>query len=137
MEPIRFNDTSDYRHMEVLGVEGVFTNLRIQRDTLPEGFYKYALRGGGEALCSQVGTDILVDHAGDFITRKPLDLGADGLRALEEEDWWFTEEPFDFEGYFGTKRSVDCQIADAEAKRDAQFAPQSHEISISTGHESR
>ena len=48
MVPIKFNSTSDYQHMDVLGVDGVFTNLRIDEKTLPDGFYKYSLREGEE-----------------------------------------------------------------------------------------
>ena len=38
MKAINFNDTADYQFMEILGVQGVFTPLRINRETLPEGF---------------------------------------------------------------------------------------------------
>lgn len=122
MKPINFKDTSDYQYMEVLGVEGVFSNLRIQRDSLPEGFYKYALREGEDSLCCQVAEEIMVNHAGDFITKEPLDLGPDKDRTLSEDDWGFTDQKFDFEGFFGAKRSLSCQIADAEAKREGQSA---------------
>lgn len=121
MKPIRFNDTSDYQHIEVLGNEGVFTPLRIERESLPEGFHKYSLREGEEALISQVASEVLVNHAGDFITKEPLELGADGAKSLCEEDWGFTGEPFQFEAYFDHKLSIDCQIAEAEAKREAQM----------------
>lgn len=121
MKPIKFNDTSDYQYMEVFGVEGVFTNLRIERDSLPEGFHKYALREGEGAFCCQVANDVLVNHAGDFIAKQSLDLGKDGSRPLGEEDWGFTDKAFDFEQFFGQKRSLDCQIADAVTKRDAQL----------------
>lgn len=119
MKPVKFNDTSDYQHMEVLGVEGVFTPLRIQRDTLPAGFHKYSLREGEDTLCCQVANEIMVNHAGDFISKEPLALGKDGARDLSEDDWGFTEKPFQFESYFGQKRSLDCQIADASSKREA------------------
>lgn len=120
MKPVKFNDTSDYQHMEVLGVEGVFTPLRIQRDSLPAGFHKYSLREGEDTLCGQVANDVMVNHAGDFITKEPLELATAGSRDLGADDWGFTEKPFQFESYFGQKRSLDCQIADATSKRDAQ-----------------
>lgn len=120
MKPVDFKDTSDYQYLEVFGVEGVFSNLRIQRDSLPNGFHKYSLRGGENALYCQIACDIMVDHAGDFITKEPLDLGQDNSRDLNEADWHFTDKSFDFEKFFGVKRSLNCQIADATAKRDAQ-----------------
>lgn len=120
MEAIRFNDTSDYQHIEVFGTEGVFTPLRIQRESLPEGFHKYSLRGGEDELFCQVANEVMVNHAGDLITKKPLDLGLKGSKDLSEDDWGFTDQPFRFEEHFGCKLSVDCQIAEAEAKREAQ-----------------
>ena len=121
MKPIRFNDTSDYQYIEVLEKEGVFTPLRIERESLPEGFYKYSLREGEEALFSQVAGEVAVNHAGDLITKEPLDLGTEGSKKLGEDDWGFTDKPFIFEAYFGQKLSIDCQIAEAEAKREAQM----------------
>ena len=120
MKPIKFNDTSDYQYLEVLGAEGVFTPLRIQRDTLPEGFHKYSFREGDVSFIAQIEKEVMVNHAGDYITKKPMDLGLEGVRQLGEDDWSFTDQPFDFEAFFGVKRSLDCQIADANAKRDAQ-----------------
>lgn len=119
MKPVKFNDTSDYQVMEVLGVEGVFTPMRIQRDSLPDGFHKYALREGEGTFFCQVAKELMVNHAGDFITKEPLELGPDGARTLHEGDWGFKEEAFQFEAFFGQKRSLDCQIADATSKRDA------------------
>lgn len=121
MKPIRFNDTSDYQYVEVLGKEGVFTPLRIERKSLPRGFHKYSLREGEDALFSQVAGEVLVNHAGDLITKEPLELGAEGTKILGEDDWSFTDKPFAFEPYFDEKLSLDCQIADAEAKREAQM----------------
>lgn len=120
MKPVNFKDTSDYQYMEVLGVEGVFSNLRIQRDSLPAGFHKYSLRGGDESLCCQIAEEIMANHTGDFITKKPLDLGPDKSKTLREDDWHFTDQKFDFEGFFGVKRSLSCQIADANAKREGK-----------------
>ena len=42
MKYISYNDTANYEFMEVLGVTGAFTSLRIARDTLPDGFFKYS-----------------------------------------------------------------------------------------------
>ena len=121
MKPIKFNDTSDYQLMEVLGVEGVFTNLRIDKESLPEGFYKYALRSGEEEFVCQICNEVIVNHAGDFITKMPIDLGPEGYKLLSGDDWGFTGEALDFEGYFGKKYSIDCQIKQAETKRDLQL----------------
>ena len=120
MKPVDFKDTSDYQYMEILGVEGVFSNLRIQKDSLPTSFHKYSLRAGEGESFSQVSDDVLIDHAGDFIAKSPLNLDPDNSQYLNDDDWRFIDKPFVFEEFFGVKRSLACQIADATAKRDAQ-----------------
>lgn len=121
MKPIKFNDTADYQFMDVCGTTGVFTNMRINRESLPEGFHKYSLRSGEEEFICQICNEVMVDHAGDFITKEPIDLGPEGFKALSSEDWGFTGEAVDFEAYFGKKYSIDCQIEQAEAKRQEKL----------------
>ncbi len=121
MKPVNFKDTSDYQYIEVLGTEGVFSNLRIDRESLPEGFHKYSFREGEEELIAEIATQVVVNHAGDFITKQPLDLGSENSRILSPDDWGFTDKPFDFEAFFGMKRSLHCQISDAEEQKLAQI----------------
>lgn len=127
MLPIKFNETSDYECMDVLGVEGVFTSLRIDEASLPEGFYKYSLREGEKEFVAEICKNVMVNHAGDFITKQEFDLGPDRCKALEPDDWGFTDEFFDFESYFGCKLSLDCQINKANAKKEAQMGGNSKE----------
>lgn len=121
MKPVKFNDTSKYEFIEALGVEGAFTSQRIERDTLPEGFYKYSFREGETEMLGAVSDEVIADHAGDFITKKPLDLGPEGTKDLGAGDWRWSQRNFDFEAFFGQKLSIDCQIANADAKRLAQM----------------
>lgn len=123
MKAVRFHDTSDYQYLSVKGIEGVFTPLRIRRDSLPEGFNKYSFRDGENSFLGSVAKDILVNHAGDFITKQSLDLGPDGELPLGEEDVLFQDKTFDFEEYFGVKLSIDRQIEMAEEKRNGQISP--------------
>ena len=53
---------SDYESMELLGVNGLFTNMRVDRNSLPEGFYKYSLREGEDDFFSSVKSNVLVNH---------------------------------------------------------------------------
>lgn len=121
--PIRFNDTKDYQYLQVGDTEGVFTPLRIQRDTLPEGFYKYSFRDGEDSFLGSVAEAVFANHAGDFLTKTPLDLGSDRELELSEEDVLFLHKDFDFEEFFGAKLSIDCQIEMAEEKRNQQVTP--------------
>lgn len=125
MKPIKFNETSDYQRMEVLGIDGVFTNLRIDENTLPEGFYKYSLRHGDDGDFCSISKNITVNHAGDFITKNPIPQVEKEECDIGLDDWGFTEDEydkeFDFESYFGYKLSLDCQIDNANAKKEAQM----------------
>lgn len=91
---------SDYQSMELLGVNGLFTNMRVERKSLPEGFYKYSIREGADDFLSSVKSDVLVNHMGDFICKEELDLnGQDECDLLGE--YSFTEEEVDLNKFFG------------------------------------
>ncbi len=127
MEPIKFNATSDYQYMNINDIEGVFTNLRIDEKSLPEGYYKYSLREGGDEFIGEISKNVMVNHAGDFITKQEVDLGPDRCKVLEPDDWGFTDKDFEFEAFFGCKLSLDCQIDIANAKKEAQLGGNSKE----------
>ena len=95
MKSINFNDTAEYQFMDILGIEGAFTSSRIFKDSLPEGFYKYSMRDGNSEFFSQICHEVLVNHAGDFITKEPLDLGPDGTKTISSDDWSFSSKNFD------------------------------------------
>ena len=67
---------------------GEFTDLRVDRKTIPEGLYAYDLR---DADCSgdicQVQYIVWVNHFGTIITDKPITNIDD---APSVKDWWFT-----------------------------------------------
>lgn len=91
---------SDYQSMELLGVNGLFTNFRVDSSSLPEGFYKYSLREGEDDPFSSVKDDVWVNHMGDFICKEELDLnGQDELDLFG--DYTFTNEEVDLDAFFG------------------------------------
>lgn len=124
LEAIKYNDTANYEYLNVLNVEGVFTSLRISRDSLPEGFHKYSLREGDTGWFSEISSGILLNHAGDFITKEPIDFGNKNSLPLSEKDYSFSDKQFDFESFFGQKLSINCQIERAEEKRNANLKPE-------------
>ena len=73
-----------------LQYKGEFSDLRIQRDTIPEGTVAYDLR---DADCSgdicQVQPFVLVNHFGTFITETPIPNIEEGPLVKE---WWFSYE---------------------------------------------
>lgn len=100
---------SDYQTMELLGVKGLFTNLRVERASLPEGFYKYSIREGVDEPFSSVKDDVLANHMGDFICKQELDLnGQDECDLFGDYD--FTDEDVNLDEFFG----VDIKLKVAE-----------------------
>lgn len=91
---------SDYESMEVLGVHGLFTRSRVDKSTLPEGFFKYSLREGRDDPFASVKSDVLALHMGDFICKEELDLNGQDECDLYG-DYSFTKEEVDLDEFFG------------------------------------
>lgn len=60
--------TEEFQHVELLGKYALFTNGRIGRSTVPEGWYCYDFRGSDDdpgELC-YIEESVAVNHAGRF-----------------------------------------------------------------------
>lgn len=89
---------------EVLGKIGLFTALRVDRDTIPDDYYIYELRHAdddwGEPI--EIGLGILVNFYGTFITKESIDLTPhdvldNSFANIEEDDWSYIGGIFKFE----------------------------------------
>lgn len=126
MSGIKYFLTDNYQEMKVMGVLGVFSNEKIERDSLPEGFFKYSLQQGGIR-----GSRYYNRHRflGDFICKKKLDLGEDGSKDLDESvDYVFTGLKADVNKFFG----VDFLLKLAEELDDfySIFDPKSYSATL-------
>ena len=67
------------------GREALFTNLRIDRETVPKGFYCYDIREteGFSGVAASVEQYVLVNHWGSILTKKsfPLKNGSYEIKA--------------------------------------------------------
>lgn len=81
-------DAPKYQEVEMFDVPALFSDGRISLDDLPEGLYRYDLRGSDDdpGMPVTVEQNVTVNHAGAIITAKPLDLGEDGCLTLTEDD---------------------------------------------------
>lgn len=77
-----------YQEVEIFDVPALFSNGRISLADLPEGLYRYDLRGSDDdpGMPVTVEQNVAVNHAGAIITAKPLDLGEEGRLYLTEEE---------------------------------------------------
>lgn len=91
MKPINANETN-YESFEILGHDALFTCLRIDRKSLPEGLHAYDLRdvdSTGE-IC-ELKSHVMVNHWGTVVTREPIE-GADEGIAIKDEDYNYLGE---------------------------------------------
>lgn len=111
MLPEKYYLIFDYQPMELLGVNGLFTNLRVDRYSLPEGFYKYSIREGDDNPFSAVGNQVIVNHMGDFICKTELDLNGQDEYDLFD-DYSFTDDVVDLDEFFGVdiKHKIACEL---------------------------
>ena len=81
-------DAPKYQEVEIFDVPALFSDGRISLDDLPEGLYRYDLRGSDDdpGMPVTVEQNVAVNHAGAIITAKPLDLGEDGCLTLTEDE---------------------------------------------------
>ncbi len=75
---------------EVNGKEYLFTNLRIKRDTLPDGVVAYDVRDCCDGEFHQVQKYVMVNHWGTIIGLDPLPLEEDGRYYPQGDDGCFT-----------------------------------------------
>ena len=83
--------TEDYEHIELFNQPGLFTNGRIDRDTVPAGWYCYDLRGSDDDPNdpTTVEEQVTANHAGTVLLPKPLklnkkDIGGTRYRTIGE-----------------------------------------------------
>ena len=76
----------------VRSVEGYFTSMRVDRDSVPDGVYLYEIRHDEKGNCCQVKEGIMIDFYGSLFTMEPLNfIGQDEGYVKEGEDFVFTE----------------------------------------------
>ena len=80
------------QEIEIFDKPGLFSNSRLRDEDVPEGLYRYDLRGSdydpGQPIL--VEKTVIVNHAASVLMAEKLDLGADGRLELGEEGLNFT-----------------------------------------------
>lgn len=78
-----------FEAVEVLGIPGLFTTLRVNRATVPKGMYLYEMQTDEEdwGRPCLLGRQIVVEHFGTVLTASPIDLNNLGYRDLEPGDF--------------------------------------------------
>ncbi|WP_182464913.1 LPD28 domain-containing protein [Mediterraneibacter gnavus] len=81
-----------YEEIEIFDTPALFSAGRIQKDSLPEGFYCYEVPHDDECIgipC-ELSSHILVNFWRTVISRVPLIKEKECRRYIEDEDWGYT-----------------------------------------------
>ena len=108
MIPIPFNTKENMDVVEVFDKPYLFTNMRIDRGTIPEGAVAYDVRDNDcDGEFCQIKDYVLVNHWGTIIGFDPIENSAQG-RYIEPDDWGFTGEYYNFEEFKEKVRELKC-----------------------------
>ena len=77
-----------YQEIEIFDVPGLFSNGRITAEEVPDGFYRYDLRGSDydPGIPVAVENQVVVNHAGSVLTAKPLPIPEGGRLMFTEDE---------------------------------------------------
>lgn len=80
------------QEIEIFDKPGLFSNGRLRDEDVPEGLYRYDLRGSDYDPEQPILVEktVIVNHAASILMAEELDLGADGRLELGEEGLNFT-----------------------------------------------
>ena len=84
-----------FEQVEVLGKSVLFTDLRVDRDTVPEGLRCYELRhtdADWGAPC-ELARGIMVNFMGTILTNDPYQLPPEGWLQVNESTFSYTDKP--------------------------------------------
>lgn len=79
--------TDKFQHLEVFDKPALFTNGRIARDTVPQGWYCYDMRGSDDdpgELC-YMEENVVVNHAGSVLMPEKLAMPKSGRLVVRDE----------------------------------------------------
>lgn len=92
MDAIDVN-SSQLQEVEIKGHYGVFTELRVDKSTLPEGVNCYELRhGDDDSYPVTLKEDVRVNYFGAVLMTDKMELGKEGYVGLSYDDFSFTGE---------------------------------------------
>lgn len=83
-----------YEYIELFGNPALFSNLRIDKNTVPTGMYCYDLRGSSEDVGNPISLEnsVHINHAGCILLPEKLDIPKDGYINIEKKINFLGEE---------------------------------------------
>ena len=119
-----------YEEVELLGREGLFTELRVDKETVPEGVYCYELRHGDDnGFPVSVEENVRVNYFGAVLFTEPLDLGEEKALQFGYDDFLFTGDQM----YLGQMLKDRKEATDTEKAQEERHTETSLEKELVTG----
>ena len=117
-------DQERFQEVEIFGKPALFSNGRVAAADIPEGMFRYNLRGSdydpGMPICIE--QHVAVNHAGTILINQELDLGEDGrLMFTEDAGLNFT----------GGEKTINEYLGNAPAKKKDRHTEEIEAESIS------
>lgn len=79
--------------VEILGHKALFTELRVDKSTIPEGVFCYALRhGDDDSYPATLENGVSVNYFGSVLLTEKITLDEMKMRSVDCEDFWYTGE---------------------------------------------
>lgn len=89
-----------FDEIELLERTGLFTELRVNKDTIPDGVYCYELRhGDDDSFPVEVEEKVGVNYFGAVFMTEKLELDKEGKLPIEYEDFGYTGEEMKLEAF--------------------------------------
>lgn len=80
-----------YQSFRLFKKKSLFTCMRIDKSTLPDGLYSYEIRHDEwlDGIPVELKDAVPANHWGTIITNKPIKIGPTGSIYLKDNDWQF------------------------------------------------
>lgn len=74
-----------YEKFSIFEKDALFTNARIDRETVPDGLYAYDLRDACDGNICELKTHVCVNHWGTILVREPFENAYNGLKVTQDD----------------------------------------------------
>lgn len=118
-----------FDEIELIGRTGLFTELLVDKHTIPDGVYCYELRhGDDDSFPTELEENVSVNYFGAVLMTEKLELDKDGKLPIGYEDFRYTGEQM-FLPQLMEKNAVMCEIVGEEIMKFLNANGNSFEMS--------
>ncbi len=103
----------EFDEIELMDRTGIFTELRVDKSTIPDGVYCYELRhGDDDSFPAELEENVSVNYFGAILMTEKLELDKEGKLPIEYQDFGYTGDKMNLESFIARCRERDKQEPD-------------------------